>query len=115
MAHIERRDAWWLVISEFFLTLLGFHPVSKMFRAELSATREMACDEQVVTRLDAGDYAKALLEVARHTVRFSPVLYGIGAVGGCLLETRIRAIVALPTGGPRSSTIRAWWRRSRRG
>jgi len=102
LAHIQRNDAWLLLTSELFLTLLGFHPVAKAFRSNLSATREMACDEQVVTNhLDAGDYAQALLEVARHTVRSSPVIYGMGAIGGCLLETRIRAIVSLPPGGPR--------------
>jgi beta-lactamase regulating signal transducer with metallopeptidase domain len=102
LAHIERNDAWWLLASELFLTLLGFHPVSKAFRTKLSATREMACDERVVSRqIDSGDYAQALLEVARHTVRQTPVLYGMGAIGGCQLETRIRAIVALPPGGPR--------------
>src|SRR5260370_2371966 len=65
LAHVQRGDMLLLLLSDFMLVPLAFHPFSYWLRGQLAETREMACDARVSGQmLPATDYARCLLDVA---------------------------------------------------
>jgi beta-lactamase regulating signal transducer with metallopeptidase domain len=95
LAHVQRQDMLWHLVSEILLIPLAFHPLSYVLRNRLAETREMACDALVAERvLPATDYARTLLDVAG-TLRNS--------AAPLLLSDRVR-VLAKPTAKRKS-----WW------
>jgi len=92
LAHVQRRDMFLHLLSEFMLLPLAFHPFSYWLRSRLAEAREMACDACVSGQiLPATDYARCLLDVAA-TLRDSP-LPALGISESATLESRVRALI----------------------
>jgi len=96
LAHVQRRDMLWHLVSEILLIPLAFHPVSYLLRNRLAETREMACDALVAERvLPATDYARSLLDVARTLSDSTSPLHALGVFESATLERRIHALISL--------------------
>ena len=65
LVHLQRGDAWGLLLQEFFRVLFWFHPAAWWLIGQLDLMRELSCDQLVVqrTKLRKG-YAEALLSCA---------------------------------------------------
>lgn len=95
LAHVQRRDMFLHLLSEFMLVPLAFHPFSYRLRSQLAETREMACDARVSGQiLPATDYAHCLLEVAGALRDSASPLHALGISEGATLESRIRALIS---------------------
>jgi beta-lactamase regulating signal transducer with metallopeptidase domain len=91
-AHIQRRDFFWNALVESIYPLLAFHPCAALIRRRIRDTRELACDELVVTHLlDGSRYAAALLEIALRSAEPAPAL-SLATLGSNNLEERIRRL-----------------------
>ena len=66
LSHLKRRDLWWSWVPVLVQTLFFFHPLVWIARNRWLLTREMACDELVLstTQKSAACYAEALLNVS---------------------------------------------------
>lgn len=79
-AHATRRDSLWLTISQWFLALLWFHPISWMLVRTCRAASERAADDAVLAaREDAPAYAGLLVECARHRQLWQPAVCRMAA------------------------------------
>lgn len=65
VAHLRRYDVWTNALVRVLQALLTLNPLAWLIVARLSVEREIACDDWVVTRLDAGEvFANALAKLA---------------------------------------------------
>lgn len=111
LAHIERRDMLFHLLSEIMLVPLAFHPFSYWFRSRLAEAREMACDARVCGAiLSPTDYARCLLDVAEALNDTASPLHALGIYESATLEHRIQALVAFSPS--LSRTFNAWDRSS---
>jgi uncharacterized protein (TIGR03435 family) len=93
VCHVRRRDNLTAAIHMLVEALFWFHPVVWWIGARMVATREQACDEQVVTETAAPvAYAEGIVNVCRRYVE--PPLMNVAGVGGADVKTRIDAILA---------------------
>lgn len=107
LAHIERHDMLWHLLSEIMLVPLAFHPFSYWLRSQIAEAREMACDARVSGPiLRPTDYARCLLDVAETLRDSRPPLHALGLSEGATLEHRIQALVTLAPF--RSRKLSAW-------
>ena len=107
LAHVQRRDMLWHLVSEILLVPLAFHPLSYSLRNRLAETREMACDALVAERvLPATDYARSLLDVAGTLRDSASPLHALGISEDAALERRIHALISLASLQERS--LRIW-------
>jgi TonB family protein len=75
VAHIRRYDVWTNALARVLEALLTLNPFAWFVLARLSVEREIACDDWVVARLDAGEvFANALAKMA-----FRPAFASIAA------------------------------------
>jgi len=96
LAHVQRRDMLWHLVSEILLIPLAFHPMSCLLRNRLAETREMACDALVAERvLPATDYARTLLDVAGTLRDSAAPLHALSISESATLERRIHALISL--------------------
>jgi hypothetical protein len=97
LAHVQRRDDWWLLAERILLAVAWVNPAAHWARRELSLSREMACDEWVVRHTGAPvAYARCLTEVAAlrtRTRRLNLVANATGRPGA--LRRRIVGVLAL--------------------
>jgi len=100
LIHVKRWDTLTTVVQRFIETLLFFHPAVWWLSHRVSAEREQACDEHVVSSgASPTQYARSLLELEGMRDRITtpnPAL-AVGANGGDL-SMRIHAILHHPTG-----------------
>ena len=92
LAHLRRNDHIVLLFQRFAEALLFFHPAVWLLSRRLERTRELCCDDLVLSSgADASDYADALL-------RFSELAHGESARSA-------DAVAALALDGGRSSQL----------
>lgn len=98
-AHIRRGDHWWKLAGFAVLALHWMNPLMWLAYALLCRDIELACDESVIRKMDAGrraDYSEALLMCSAEsgrgahplTLRVCPLTFSEGAV-----KTRIKAVL----------------------
>jgi beta-lactamase regulating signal transducer with metallopeptidase domain len=105
LAHVQRQDMLWHLVSEILLIPLAFHPLSYVLRNRLAETREMACDALVAEQvLPATDYARSLLDVAGTLRDSASPLHALGISESATLERRIRALISLSSWQERNLT-----------
>ena len=95
LAHIERRDSGWLMLTELVRAVYWVHPLVWVAARQMTAYREQACDDRV---LNAGhtptDYAEHLLHIATQSAgAMPPCAAAIGMARANQLESRIRLIL----------------------
>ena len=92
LCHIRHRDNLAAAIHMFVETLFWFHPLVWWIGKRMVAERELACDEEVVSRRgEARVYAEAILNVCKLYVE-SPLVC-VSGVTGSDLKKRIEAIM----------------------
>lgn len=107
LAHVQRRDMLWHLLSEIMLVPLAFHPFSDPFRSRIAEAREMACDARVSGfLLSPTDYARCLLDVAETLNDRAFPLHALGISESATLEHRIQALVTFSLS--RSRNLSAW-------
>jgi len=95
VGHLARRDPLWLVVAEFALAPLWFHPVGWALRRAVGEARELACDEEVLARyLEPAEYGRSLLGVAAEMVARREAACALGVLDGGILGERLRSIAA---------------------
>jgi beta-lactamase regulating signal transducer with metallopeptidase domain/protocatechuate 3,4-dioxygenase beta subunit len=95
LAHIERRDSGWLMLTELVRAVYWIHPLVWVAARQMTAYREQACDDRV---LNAGhtptDYAEHLLHIATQSAgAMPPCAAAIGMARSGQLESRVRLIL----------------------
>jgi len=90
LSHLKRRDLWWSWIPAVSAVLFFFNPFVWWARGRWHLSREMACDELVlsVTKKSAARYADALIDVSnsiRNSNSTSVVRRVIGST--CMIQT----------------------------
>src|SRR5262249_33564328 len=96
LAHVERRDALFMLIGAVNLCVYWFHPLAWLLPRRLSALAERACDDRAMTLTgQRTQYARHLLEFAASMVdrRSRVSLVELSLADGGDLRTRITAIL----------------------
>jgi beta-lactamase regulating signal transducer with metallopeptidase domain len=97
IAHVQRSDALWLLLSQVALALLWFHPVMWLVAGWMRREREMAADELVIqSGAGEADYAEVILSFSRSQRERQTALAMCGIVSsgkGRVLEARIRNVL----------------------
>ena len=95
LAHIQRYDSAWLLLTEVVRAVYWFHPLVWVLARQMTALRERACDDRVLAAgHTAVDYAEHLLHIAAHNARvMPPCTAAIGMARANQLESRIRLIL----------------------
>ncbi len=74
VAHLGRYDVWTNALARVLEALLALNPLAWFVLARLSVEREIACDDWVVARLDAGEvFANALAKLACRPAAFRSI------------------------------------------
>lgn len=96
MVHVRRRDALRQLLSGIVLSLYWFHPLSWIASRLAAASREEACDEQVVELGSRpSEYARHLVSLATETTspRLPVAALSMARQSPSRLERRIMAIL----------------------
>ena len=103
LAHIRRRDYAASLLCEALLLPIAFHPAARLLRRRLTETREMACDEAVVSSLvRPRAYARSLLALAAAGAGLPRPSTTLGVLDAHTLEVRMKRILdSQPRTGPR--------------
>jgi TonB family protein len=89
LAHVRRRDYAKNLLYESAATLIAFHPVIWIVKAQIARTREMICDAMVVERLvDRKRYRQSLLSLAKRMAA-GRAAQALGMFDANILEERI--------------------------
>ena len=80
-AHIRRKDHWWKPLGFLLLTVYWFNPLVWLAYVLLGRDIEIACDENVIKKLDnvqRADYTQALVtcSVNRRLITACPLAFG---------------------------------------
>jgi hypothetical protein len=92
IAHIRRGDDWLLALERLGYALFFFNPSLWFIKRQIAFERELACDEMACARVDAWQYAEAILPVARSTA----AAWSLGAVNTALERRTIRLLTRQP-------------------
>jgi len=94
-AHLRRYDDWTTLVERFSLALFWFNPLVGSIARCLELEREIACDEDVVTRAGATHaYAKLLWELAQRVPLGAGSALAPGAVvSASQTATRLHALL----------------------
>lgn len=91
-AHLARQDTLLGVIGDAACAVYWFHPLAWLVAARAGLERERACDDRVLDAgIAPGDYAAAMLDVARAMMRGHAAAMPMAEVSH--IERRIRAIL----------------------
>jgi beta-lactamase regulating signal transducer with metallopeptidase domain len=94
LAHIRRRDYAASLLCETLLLPIAFHPAARLLRRRLTETREIACDEAVVSGLvRPRAYARSLLALAAASAGLPRPSTTLGALDAHTLEVRMKRIL----------------------
>lgn len=81
MSHLQRRDDWSRLVEQLLLSLAFYNPALHWLIRQLDLYREIACDDAVVTRLQAPNaYARTLAKLAEMDSRRARLALAPGAV-----------------------------------
>ena len=99
VAHIRRQDFLLNVFYEAISVPLCFHPATRLIKARIAQTRELACDEMAARLLPSGKhYAHSLLRIAQTVFAGAPPAksnYAMGLFDTQVLEERIMNILRM--------------------
>lgn len=89
-AHIDRHDFFWNLLYEVLAVFVFYHPVVRILKSRIAATRETVCDAVAAGRVATPvSYARSLLRIATE-ISVRPAPYSaIGMFDGNVLEKRI--------------------------
>jgi len=94
LAHIRRRDYAASLLCEVLLLPIAFHPATRLLRRRLTETREIACDEAVVSGLvPPRAYARSLDALAAAGAGLPRPSTTLGALDAHTLEVRMKRIL----------------------
>jgi beta-lactamase regulating signal transducer with metallopeptidase domain len=109
MAHIQRRDFGMNLWYEFLYLPVSFHPAAAFIKRRVTISREQACDDMVIGRVQPPlAYARSLLTIAGRISTGKDVSYGVAACDAGSLEARVSRLVIAQSGGRRRSAGWAW-------
>jgi beta-lactamase regulating signal transducer with metallopeptidase domain len=80
-AHVARGDAWVGLVQRLVGVLLWPHPLVHYLNGQLTRAREEVCDNHVLRCGNAPSYARTLLVLTEHCVRFGGLQPGLGLLG----------------------------------
>lgn len=92
-AHLRRGDPLWKVLGFAILAVYWFHPLFWLAYALFCRDLELACDEQVIKALSAGEkkaYSHALVACSLHRRAVIACPLAFGEVG---VKTRVQAVL----------------------
>ncbi|MFO7567206.1 MAG: M56 family metallopeptidase [Enhygromyxa sp.] len=95
LAHLERRDPYWLAFAAVIEALCFFQPLNRLARRGMQESAELLCDDWAIARTGDGvTFAKSLAEVAswEHANRSSLLLAGMISGEGPLVGRVRRAL-----------------------
>lgn len=95
LAHLQRRDQWWLWIDLSVRIAWWWNPLAEWVRRRASDAAEQACDAIALqfSDVDRGDYAKLMLKICHRALpALTPVL-GLQSRSGSALERRISMLL----------------------
>jgi Zn-dependent protease with chaperone function len=95
LAHLERRDPYWLALAAVIEALCFFQPLNRLARRGMQESAELLCDDWAIARTGDGvAFAKSLAEVAswEHVNRSSLLLAGMISGEGPLVGRVRRAL-----------------------
>ncbi|CAN5321842.1 hypothetical protein BH23VER1_BH23VER1_36420 [soil metagenome] len=93
LAHVRRRDLWWMLATEISLLVAWPIPFAWIVRRRIARTRELACDDQVLLHGQPADaYAEHLLALLPTGNRVTPTL-ALTAIGSGDLVGRFRHLL----------------------
>jgi beta-lactamase regulating signal transducer with metallopeptidase domain/protocatechuate 3,4-dioxygenase beta subunit len=94
LAHLERGDGWVLVAQQLVTALYWWHPLIHGMSRAITRAREEVCDNHVLGRTKARDYAELLLQLSltRENRMSNPLTLGL-LHARWNLETRIRELL----------------------
>ncbi len=72
LAHLARRDPWWLTVATFLCYVLAFQPLQRLVRRRLLDEMELACDARAVHWTGDGLPLARCLETVARWVRLEP-------------------------------------------
>jgi tetratricopeptide (TPR) repeat protein len=105
LAHAQRRDGLWMLVSRAVAAGLWFHPLVWILSRQVRRESERACDDAVLTAgVRGSEYAHHLIAIARST-RFDGVLPGT-AVAFAARSSLERRIASILTAAPRRTPSR---------
>ena len=82
VAHLVRRDPWWLWLGEVLCTCLAFQPLNFLARWHWQQAAELLCDDWAVERkVSASSLASCLTRIAEWRLDRRAALMGLTAVG----------------------------------
>ena len=82
IAHLVRRDPWWLWLGEVLCTCLAFQPLNFLARWRWQQAAELLCDDWAVERqVSAMSLASCLTRIAEGRLDRQTTLMGLTAVG----------------------------------
>ena len=82
IAHLERWDDWTNLVQKLLRALLFFHPAVWWIDRQLTAEREIACDDAVLAKAtNPRHYAQCLVSLAEKSFLRRPLLLAQAAVG----------------------------------
>jgi BlaR1 peptidase M56 len=89
VAHLVRRDPWWLVIGEVLCSCLAFQPLNFLARRRWQQAAELLCDDWAVAqRISATSLASCLTRIAEWRLNRQTTTLGLAAVGNSGSLTR---------------------------
>lgn len=82
VAHLVRRDTWWLWLGEILCTCFAFQPLNFLARRRWQQATELLCDDWAVERhVSATSLANCLARIAEGRLNRKAAVMGLGAVG----------------------------------
>lgn len=111
LAHVRRRDDWWVLAERVVLALTWINPVVHWVRRQISLSREMACDAWVVAQTSAPvAYATCLADVAELRTRLRRPRLAAAVTGRpTMLRRRIVGVLECGHRPPtRAAGVVAW-------
>ena len=109
LAHLVRRDPWWLLLSGILEHLLFFQPLVRLARRAMQESAEYLCDAQSARSMGDGlELAACLVEVAGWPRDSQPMLAAGMANGGSDLEARVLRLI--DGSWANRSEGAGWWR-----
>ena len=107
MIHVRRRDALRQLVGRAALAAYWFHPLGWFASRQAAISRELACDEGVLSLgTRPSEYAALLLELSRRSPRTAPAVLSLAMVQRSQLERRLMSILD-PDRPKRSSILTA--------
>ncbi|MCD7897954.1 MAG: M56 family metallopeptidase [Planctomycetaceae bacterium] len=106
LAHLRRRDSWFLLMAETFRCLFWFTPAARRAVGRIQEGIEIACDRAVLRRpgVERFTYAELILKAQ---VQGTALATGFSAAGAAEVRARIEQIVGSPLRSSRRLRDRA--------